>query len=1000
MRIRTLAIIGIICAMFLLPLPGLVATNTRATRAQSYTWEDVRIWGQYGRMKDCLVHDVDPRFDGPEVLVAGESEKVSVITGQGVSYTGEDVFDDTWFIESFAVGDIHPDYAGDEIITVGRSEVVNMVWRDADGWKNQKVFQEAHWIYDVAIADVYPGNTGPEMYIVTDEMYLFMAYWDPDGKGKGTAGYTGDPDGTIVEDGWYVEPIFKDTEYLNKVAIGDFDSLRDGIEITVSGGTNTLWEVYYENGTWHNEALVKRAIQDLDVGDFDYNWATGDKIVYTSGNNAYFLIQNYSINATHPPWEENTAFTDAKTINCITVGDAVGGDGLGEIIVGTNTYQVYVLQYSWTRDAWNLFNAFSGDFQIKEVAVGDADRGHDGNEIVAVDSGGNTFKIQFETEDFSIVPVQAELSLGTTDSIGGSMVLDTLGGFDDDVELVVETSDLANVEAHGLDVTIAKATAHPKELVDITFETSNADPGSYTIRIKATSVKSYDQDTITAPLEHTATFTITVTSTDEFSYDLNVLTQDLVCSADFSAEGLIQALFVNPSKAVNPSLLTIGTRGEPEGVTVTLTPKSVPVGTTADINITITTTANTPPGEYTIILWGDLIVGDSTNRTHITRSVPLNLEVQPPGDPDFGLEVVARDEVLRQGQKANITVVVTSIYSFTDAVDLTVSIDKVGVTGLLGKSSIVPTANVTLTLSATETASLGTFRVTIQGIGRGITKEAFLDLELYPPPPKFEFTVEASRYEFKYKWTDTEPIEDISIWINFTAEEGYKGDVLVSWGAVPSGSNLGPADYMLVDNKPASYMTIIDANGSAVYTYNIDRVELGQVHYYNLTFYVDDGVQNESAGISIKVVAEQDQTEGNWMNTFVEDYGMFLIIVVLVLVLAGAAGAYLFVKLRSKPADQEDEEDESEDEARERLYGEDSEYSREETEDEPNEEVEEPEGLDDEEEEEVDPDEDDEEPSEQSEDDLEDEEAESSDEEEEEPPKKKRSSRSKKKSSK
>ena len=94
--------------------------------------------------------------------------------------------------------------------------------------------------------------------------------------------------------------------------------------------------------------------------------------------------------------------------------------------------------------------------------------------------------------------------------------------------------------------------------------------------------------------------------------------------------------------------------------------------------------------------------------------------------PDFGLAVSPSSEVLAPGGQTSFTITVTSLDGFASPVDLSVSGLPSGVSGTISPnsvtpSSLTPSVIAMLTISAAANAPTGSFTVTVNGTGSGIT---------------------------------------------------------------------------------------------------------------------------------------------------------------------------------------------------------------------------------------------------------------------------------------
>lgn len=159
--------------------------------------------------------------------------------------------------------------------------------------------------------------------------------------------------------------------------------------------------------------------------------------------------------------------------------------------------------------------------------------------------------------------------------------------------------------------------------------------------------------------------------------------------------------------------------GAPAGVTGTFSPASV-TGASSTLTLNVATTA--VAGAYTLTIRGR---GDGIDKTVTVR---LTVEALP----DFSMALSPAAVTLRPGGTATVTVNLTRVGGFADAVELSIEGLPTGVTATFEPTSV--TANTaTLTLTAAATAAPGTYpAITVRGIGGGKNKTANLSLTIAP----------------------------------------------------------------------------------------------------------------------------------------------------------------------------------------------------------------------------------------------------------------------------
>lgn len=185
------------------------------------------------------------------------------------------------------------------------------------------------------------------------------------------------------------------------------------------------------------------------------------------------------------------------------------------------------------------------------------------------------------------------------------------------------------------------------------------------------------------------------------------------------ASGTVTVNITRNATFTGPVALTL--EGAPAGVTGTFNPASA---TGASSTLTLNVAATAAPGAYNLTIRGR---GDD-NRIDKTVTVRLTVEALP----DFSMALSPASVSLRPGGTATVTVNLTRVGGFADAVELSIEGLPTGVTASFEPTSV--TANTaTLTLTAAATAATGTYpAITVRGVGGGKNKTATLSLTIAP----------------------------------------------------------------------------------------------------------------------------------------------------------------------------------------------------------------------------------------------------------------------------
>jgi hypothetical protein len=156
--------------------------------------------------------------------------------------------------------------------------------------------------------------------------------------------------------------------------------------------------------------------------------------------------------------------------------------------------------------------------------------------------------------------------------------------------------------------------------------------------------------------------------------------------------------------------------GLPTGVTATFNPTST-TGTSTVLTLAASSTAATGAATVTVTGTGG----------GLTRTVAINLTVNPAQTPNFTLSANPASVAVNQGATATSTITVTRIAGFSSSVALSASGLPGGVTAAFNPQSATGTSS-TLTFTASSGAVTGSASVTVTGTGGGLTRTTTISL--------------------------------------------------------------------------------------------------------------------------------------------------------------------------------------------------------------------------------------------------------------------------------
>jgi uncharacterized membrane protein len=211
--------------------------------------------------------------------------------------------------------------------------------------------------------------------------------------------------------------------------------------------------------------------------------------------------------------------------------------------------------------------------------------------------------------------------------------------------------------------------------------------GTYTLTITGVS----------GSLTHTATVTLVVTAAPDFALSGSPASQTVSSGASTS-----YGVTISPTNGF-AGAVTLSVSGLPTGATGSFNPN--PATTTSTLSVT--TSASTPAGTYTLT-----ITGVSGSLTH-TASVTLVV------NGDFGLTGSPASQTVLPGNSTTYGVTINPTGGFAGSVTLSVSGLPTGATGSFSPNPATTTSTLSVTTSASTPT--GTYTLTITGVSGALT---------------------------------------------------------------------------------------------------------------------------------------------------------------------------------------------------------------------------------------------------------------------------------------
>ncbi len=215
----------------------------------------------------------------------------------------------------------------------------------------------------------------------------------------------------------------------------------------------------------------------------------------------------------------------------------------------------------------------------------------------------------------------------------------------------------------------------------------------------------------------------------------------------------------------------------PTGVTASFSVNPALPAPTAESILDITTTADTPPGTYSIF-----IKAEGGGILH-TRKVTLIVN-EPLPDADFSIIAVPGTRTVSQGESTTYNITLTAIEGFSENVKLVVPRLPRGTTVTFSHGRVTPDGESLLAVTTSASTPVGTHTLNITATSGDIKHTAPVKLKVTEKPPEPDFTI------------DAEPLtrtvsqgESTDFQINVSPINGFAEDVKLTVQGLPSNAS-------------------------------------------------------------------------------------------------------------------------------------------------------------------------------------------------------------------
>jgi hypothetical protein len=794
------------------------SVNGRSSSSELDTWTMRGLWTDNEELNAVAVGDVDHTHHGDEIVVAGNSNKVTVVYGFGSIWVAEEVYTDDWWITAVAIGDVYPAHPGNEIVIVGWSTKVTLIYKsvETDKWISEVLFQDTDWLYDVAIGDLDPTHEGNEIVWSGDPRILRMLSFSEDTQSWTTKNIWGSPSSLTPAD-------------INVITIGDFNATHPGNECAVAGvlvNKINLTEVFYNDSTgkWnvHDMGKLEKDPLEMVAGDF-YAGHPGDELALVSiQRNVMMIYQDLE----NDNWIKEKLWQDTESIRDIEIMDIFSDRAGNElVVVGYSNSATVVMQPSEDsqNNDWEYQTIFHGSSNLNGIAAGEFNAFHSGPEIALLQSTGKVLKLQNIVNDFNMFTPQNVYSVPAGNSITVPIVLIKDGSFSEPVNLSVKNADAFS--AQGIVASFNQSEFVPPTLVEVRFDVSNETVrGDYDISILGTSQSSTQQVYLN--------FTLTILPENTPAFNVSVLPKFSSVVADFSTDFGIFSERINSWS----DTISYNFRYLPVGMSISI---KYPVDAPSRPLLTVTTTSATSHERFFIIM-----TGTGAKNHSYQHSTVIVLDVLSPS-PDYTLSAVPADVFLNINASAELIIHGFSLFGFNEPISFNFSGLPGGIDIWLQPETFIPTGNSSVTIHSTQAIEIKEYNITISGTAQnsGLKYTTFFRLHINPEPQSFKLDINRSEAFIVYEKETAEieliitPVADFSGEVNITVS-GLKGTM--TWN-----SKISP---VLINSEERVTINLSGLNNSDKYDLTITVYNRNLSKDINLTLDVLPEIPTDSNG--------------------------------------------------------------------------------------------------------------------------------------------------------
>ncbi|MEN8149259.1 MAG: hypothetical protein ABFS86_05515 [Planctomycetota bacterium] len=245
-----------------------------------------------GEMLQCAIGDVDARYPGNEIVIAGMKSGTEEDGGPGAVYVLSHVSEhegawrcaEAWLapalVHGVTVMDIDPARPGNEIVCVGFDSAATIVYRDGDGWAHETVVDlpgKGKSVAPLGSQAVIATALGTVGFLTKDDDSWEFESLRVSEAGQSRLGVA--PDGRIVSagddgalrliDDGKVTVIHREAQKLRGAVLADLDPASPGLEAATASYLMKITVLTPDGDGWRPEVVFTDTgkFHHLDAGD-------------------------------------------------------------------------------------------------------------------------------------------------------------------------------------------------------------------------------------------------------------------------------------------------------------------------------------------------------------------------------------------------------------------------------------------------------------------------------------------------------------------------------------------------------------------------------------------------------------------------------------------------------------------------------------------------------------------------------------------------------------